>query len=188
MSISTRKGDSGQTDLLFGQRVPKKHPRVKALGAVDELTAALGLMRVHADHSATRDIAAWTQLKLISLMGELATPQGQEQRYATTHAGQQISTEDVQWLDAWVARIEQGVQLTFKGWVLPGAAGKLGAAHADMARAVARRAEIAIMDLESTHDQIPNAEVLRLLNRLSDVLWLLARCEEQVPSGSAALS
>jgi len=178
VSISTRKGDSGQTDLLFGQRVPKNHPRIIALGAVDELNAALGLLRIHAATKEAQDLASQTQLLLIGLMGELATPSGDEAHYQQTHTPQ-IKPEHVAWLDGWVERLEREGQFKFKGWVLPGGAGIAGGAYADFARTVCRRAESHIVDLDSTGDGLPNEEVVRFLNRLSDVLWLLARWEER---------
>ncbi len=172
MSISTRKGDQGTTDLLFGGRVPKNHPSIVALGDVDELNAALGLLRVHARTAASKEVAAAVQLWLIGLMGELATPAGKEAAYADTHT-QQVTSEQVAFLDGWVEKLEREGQFKFKGWVLPGGAGLAGGAHADYARTVCRRAERSIYDLGT------RGEPLRFLNRLSDVLWLLARWEEK---------
>jgi cob(I)alamin adenosyltransferase len=178
MSIATRKGDQGQTDLLFGCRLAKSHPRVHALGAVDELNAALGPLRIAALREETKTIVAQTQRWLIDLMGELATPPGQETRYAETHP-QRISTKNVEWLDEWVAKLEAGGALKFQGWALPGEAGVMSGAYADLARVACRRAERNVIDLLDTPDEVPNTEVMRFLNRLSDVLWLLARWEEQ---------
>ena len=174
MSISTRRGDQGDTDLLFGSRVSKSHERIHALGDVDELNAALGLLRVYARESRTIEIAARVQPWLIGLMGELATPPGNEERYATTHQ-QGVTAEQVEWLDDWVARLE-AEKFTFNGWVLPGAAGARAGAFADMARTVCRRAERSVISLR---EAVTNAEVVRFLNRLSDVLWLLARLEDK---------
>ena len=179
-SISTRQGDSGHTDLLFGQRVPKNHPRVTALGAVDEFNAALGLLRIHATTPEAAEVASHSQQYLIGLMGELATPIGGEDRYKGSHP-QQIKAEHVAWLDGWVERLEREGNFSFKGWVLPGAAGVAGGAYADFARTVCRRAERCIVDLQTSGDELPNPEVVRFLNRLSDTLWLLARWEERKP-------
>lgn len=174
MSIATRRGDAGETDLLFGERVQKGSERIHALGDVDELNAALGLLRVHAHDSRTVEIAARVQSWLIGLMGELATPPGGEERYSATHA-QTTSAEQVEWLDDWVLRLE-AEKFRFEGWVLPGAAGSKGGAFADHARAVCRRAERTAVGLARP---VPNPEVIRFLNRLSDVLWLLARLEDR---------
>ncbi len=180
MSISTRKGDHGTTDLLFGERVPKHHPRIHALGDVDELNAALGLLRVHGRTAETSEIAAQVQLWLIGLMGELATPPGSEAKYGSTHT-QQVTSDQVNWLDTWVEQLEREGQFKFTGWVLPGAAGVEGGAYADYARTVCRRAERSLMALTATPEALPNPEPVRFLNRLSDVLWLLARWEEKTP-------
>ena len=178
MSIATRKGDQGQTDLLFGCRLAKSHPRVHALGAVDELNAALGPLRISAAREETQQIIPQVQRWLIELMGELATPPGDEARYAATHP-ERISTASVVRLDEWVAKLEAGGALKFKGWALPGEAGVMSGAYADLARVACRRAERNVIDLKDTADEVPNEDIMRFLNRLSDVLWLLARWEEQ---------
>jgi cob(I)alamin adenosyltransferase len=178
MSITTRRGDRGETDLLFGKRTSKNHPRIHALGAVDELNAGLGLLRVHARQPLTAELCAQVQQWLIGLMGELATPPGDEARYQQS-IKQVVTPEQVAWLDEKVAFLEANGALKFEGWALPGAAGSLSAAHADMARTLCRRAERHLVDLEQTGDAVPNPEALRLLNRLSDTLWLVARWEEK---------
>lgn len=178
MSISTRRGDSGSTDLLFGQRVAKTHPRIAALGDVDELNAALGLVRLHGGTGAAEDISRTCQERLIALMGELATPEGREERYQETHP-QQLLPEHVAWLDGWVEKLEREGEFRFQGWVLPGAARIPGGAYADFARTICRRAERGILALADAGSALPNPEVVRFLNRLSDVLWLLARWEEK---------
>ena len=178
MSIATKKGDQGQTDLLFGCRLAKSHPRVHLLGAVDELNAALGLLRVSALRSESKELVGQVQRWLIALMGEIATPPGLEQRYAETHP-EQIDVIKVDFLDGWVSRLEKDGALEFKGWALPGEAGVMSGAHADLARTFCRRAERGVIDLEGTSEAVPNGEIVRFLNRLSDVLWLLARWEER---------
>jgi cob(I)alamin adenosyltransferase len=165
------------TDLLFGQRVGKASDTISALGDVDELMAALGLLRVHARLDRTQRVAAEVQQTLIGLMGELATPSGEEEKYAGTHM-QSISAMDVEKLDVQVRELE-AMKMTFKGWVLPGAAGSASGAAADMARAVCRRAERSICALPGGRKY---AQILRYMNRLSDVLWLLARAEERTSS------
>ena len=164
--------------MLFGHCVLKNHPRIHALGAVDELNAALGLARVTGKTELVREHVPPFQMELIALMGELATPTGQEEHYRKTHA-QHIGEAQVKKLDGLVETMEQQGALKFKGWALPGEAGQLGAAHCDMARTICRRAERSVMDLHETAHAVPNLEIIRYLNRLSDVLWLMARMEEK---------
>jgi cob(I)alamin adenosyltransferase len=178
-SISTRRGDLGDTDLLFGTRVKKNHPRIHALGDVDELNSALGFVRVSAQHPETLQLAETVQLQLINLMGELATPPGKEQRYDTSHHEHLLTEAAVAHLDSLVEKIEHEGNFVFKGWVLPGGKGIPAGAACDHARTICRRAERSIIALEGTDLEIPNTQVVRYLNRLSDVLWLLARWEER---------
>jgi len=178
MSITTKRGDQGQTDLLFGHCVLKSHPRIHALGAVDELNAALGVLRVTTRRDLARETIPLVQKELIGLMGEVATPTGQEERYAQTHP-QRIDAAAVERLHDLVRTMEASGALKFKGWALPGEAGVLSGAHADVARTVCRRAERVVLDLHGTPDAVPNLEIVRYLNRLSDVLWLMARMEER---------
>lgn len=178
MSITTRRGDRGSTEILFGHGVLKSHPRIHALGAVDELNAALGLVRVTAKAGIVLENVPKIQMELIGLMGELAAPCGEEERYAETHS-QRIAAASVERLDELVETMERQGVLKFEGWVLPGAAGSPGGAHCDVARTVCRRAERAVVDLRGTTDALPNPDIVRYLNRLSDVLWLMARMEER---------
>lgn len=179
MSITTRRGDTGETDLLFGCRVHKDYPRIDAIGCVDELNAALGVVRLTATGPIALREVPLVQKNLIALMGELATPPGQEARYAETHP-QRIDEALVSQLDDLVKELELAGALQFKGWALPGEAGSLSGAHCDVARTVCRRAERAVVSLAETPEAVPNARIVRYLNRLSDVLWLLARMEEKV--------
>jgi cob(I)alamin adenosyltransferase len=178
MSITTRRGDTGETDLLFGCRVQKDYPRIEVIGSVDELNASLGLVRLTAKNPITLREVPQMQPALIALMGELATPVGQEERYAQTHP-QRITGETVAHLDALVSELETAGALKFKGWALPGEAGSLSGAHCDVARTVCRRAERAVVALDGTPEAVPNPDIVRYLNRLSDVLWLMARIEEK---------
>jgi cob(I)alamin adenosyltransferase len=180
MSISTRRGDQGQTDLLFGCRLSKSHPRVHALGAVDELNAALGPLRITATRAETREIVAQVQPWLIALMGELATAPGSEARYAATNPP--FDSTKVAWLDQWVVKLEAAGALQIKGWALPGEAGVMSGAYADIARTACRRAERHVVDLIGTDQQVPNDQIIPFLNRLADLLWLAARWEEKSPN------
>lgn len=171
MSIATKTGDSGETSLMYGRRVPKSDPRVAAYGAVDELNSALGLARAtNADRFITDEIQK-VQKELITLMGELATAEEDLDRY--TRDGFQVTTDAlVERLTSVVDEIERDKLPPLKGWATPGA--NVGAATLDLARTTCRRAERAVAAAARR-----NGEILRYLNRLSDVLWLLARCAER---------
>lgn len=164
MSIATRTGDDGTTGLLHGRRLPKTSPRVEAIGALDELSAALGAAAsLLAQEDSRRAECAAVQDDLTALMGELAAWPG-----ATPSP---FGPEPLARLDARVTELEaEGI--VFRAWNLKGFAP--GAAHLELARAVCRRAERRLWAVE---EPLRAARPLlpRYLNRLSDVLWLLAR-------------
>jgi len=173
MSIATKTGDEGLTGLMYGRRVPKNHPRVEAYGTVDELNAALGLARATTVHTRLREALLIIQKDLVVLMGELAVSNEDVARYV--QGGYTLVTpEFTAKLDAQVREIESQ-QVSFKGWATPGATPD--SAALDVARTVCRRGERRVYDLH-TAGELPNAEVMIFLNRLSDLLWLMARWTE----------
>ncbi len=173
MSIVTKTGDSGTTGLMYGRRVPKNHPRVEAYGPVAELTAALGLARATAEQDFVGDSLLAIQQDLVILMGELAVANEDLERYVK--AGFSLVTPAMTAkLDVLVKDIE-AQNVSFKGWATPGAT--LHSAALDVARTVCRRSERRVYDLQASGD-FKNEEILIFLNRLSDLLWLLARWAE----------
>lgn len=174
MSIVTKTGDAGTTALMYGRRVPKNHPRVEAVGAVDELNAALGVARAGAaDKFVTENILS-IQKNLVTLMGELDVLPEDLPRY--TKDGFGLVTPDMTaQLEKLVAEIE-AQNISFKGWATPGA--NLCAAALDVARTVCRRAERRVCELNET-GQVKNPEIIIYLNRLADLLWLFARWAER---------
>lgn len=173
MSIITGRGDSGDTDLLFGKRIAKTSLRIEALGNVDELNAALGLARAATAHDAGWIVLIDTlQERLIGLMGQLAYLREDEARYVEKKYAS-LTQADLDWIMAEAHRYEaQGIKFT--GWARPGAEGSLARAGLDYSRAVARRAERSVLALHESGELVP--EVVRLFfNRLSDLLWILAR-------------
>lgn len=174
MSIITKRGDDGMTDLMFGKRIAKTSIRFAALGTIDELNAAIGLARaadVEGKNTVTLDRV---QNLLFGLMGQLAclpedVAQYVEKGYAI------VSEEDLDWLTETAREIEaSGVKFTH--WAVPGAEGSMARAHLDLARTVARRAERHVLELHEAEGGVP--EVVRLfLNRISDLMWILARKE-----------
>ncbi len=174
MSITTKRGDDGKTDLLYGKRISKTDLRVETLGAIDELNTVLGLVRCHGLPELGEELD-WVQEKLVGLMGELAVLPEDLTRYVED-GRPHVTAEDVTKIEG-SARIieEQGVD--FKGWARPGAAGSLPAAFLDQGRTVCRRAERRVQSLARAQEGTLE-QVLLFLNRLSDYLWLLARREE----------
>jgi cob(I)alamin adenosyltransferase len=176
MSIVTRKGDQGTTALMYGRRVPKSHPRVEAYGTVDELNAAIGLARAAAEAAFVRDHLLAIQKDLVVLMGELATSVEDLPRYVKD--GYSLVTPG---MTAGLERVIQELEATdgsFKGWATPGLS--MPSAALEVARTVCRRAERRVCELQEG-SQLQNAEIVVYLNRLSDLLWLLARRSEVRP-------
>lgn len=163
--IYTRGGDAGQTSLGDGSRVPKTGARVEAFGAVDEANATLGLARLHVDGEADA-ILARVQNDLFDVGADLCVP------LPGRPGGLRMT-------DGQVARLEREIDALNDGmapltsFVLPG--GTAGAAFLHLARTVARRAERRVLGLMEAEGEAVNAAVLRYLNRLSDLLFVLSR-------------
>jgi cob(I)alamin adenosyltransferase len=174
MSIATRTGDDGSTGLMYGRRIGKAAVRVEAYGTVDELNAALGMARAHATLPLVRDNLVAVQKQLVALMGELAVAPGDLARYRSTDKYPKLEEGALRHLDDLVAQIE-GEKIIFDGWATPGAS--VASAALDVARTVCRRAERRVVELSEA-----GGLTIRYLNRLSDVLWLLARYTETVSS------
>lgn len=161
--IYTRAGDRGDTGLIGGTRVPKDDPRVEAYGAVDELNSHLGAVIAGLDDPETATLLGTIQHQLFDLGAELATP--------APHEGIPGSTPGrVEALERAIDRVQQTLP-PLREFILPG--GTPGAAALHVARAVARRAERRVVTLARS-EQV-NPEIVRYLNRLSDLLFVLAR-------------
>ncbi|MSU65135.1 MAG: cob(I)yrinic acid a,c-diamide adenosyltransferase [Opitutus sp.] len=173
-SIATRTGDDGTTSLLYGQRVPKDHPQIEAVGAFDELNAAIGVAKTHLRSDARCQeigtLLTVVQHNLVALMGELACAEIDRARYAASKFAQ-LTDADVTRLDGALATLEAR-GLKFEGWATPGATA--AAAAFDVARTIARRAERRLTSLPDQGRSV-RAELRQFVNRLADLLWLLAR-------------
>ena len=164
-SISTTRGDSGQTGLAGGIRVSKASLRVEAYGSTDELNSALGFARSICEDAEIRDLVKRIQQELFRIGSSLATPP------ASPKAQVPITTEMVDALTADVHRFES-VEGVLKDWSIPG---ELTVASAfDVARTICRRAERCVVRLVESGDEI-QAPILPYLNRLSDLLWIAGR-------------
>ncbi|MCE2861967.1 MAG: cob(I)yrinic acid a,c-diamide adenosyltransferase [Opitutaceae bacterium] len=177
-SISTRKGDDGTTGLLYGQRVEKDHPQIEAVGALDELNTSLGAAKTvlvgHSREAEVRVLLETVQRNLVALMGEIACAESDASRYAAS-SFIKVAAADIARLDEAVATLESR-GLRFDGWATPGA-NPLSAAL-DVARTVCRRAERRLTALPRTGRHV-RPELRQFINRLADLLWLLAREAEQ---------
>jgi cob(I)alamin adenosyltransferase len=165
--IYTRSGDEGQTSLFDGSRVAKTHERVQAGGELDELNACLGLARAHLSGSeeVLEELIDGLQRDLFELGARLADPRRDGE--AAPDGGPSLSTarlEDL--MDEWTAELPE-----LKAFILPG--GAPAAAAIQLARSVCRRAERAILPLSDEGALHP--ELMAWLNRLSDLLFVMAR-------------
>jgi cob(I)alamin adenosyltransferase len=177
MSISTKRGDGGQTGLAGGIRTSKADVRVEAYGTVDELNTVLGFARSICEDA---EIANWTetiQRTLFRLGSALATPP------ASKKLPPVISPEDVDLLTDLVHQIE-ATEGILSDWSLPGAHPQ--SAAYEIARAVCRRAERNTVRLIESGEAV-KPEILAYLNRLSDVIWLFGRRIEHTAGVDARL-
>lgn len=160
---------------MFGRKSSKAAPRIEAYGTVDEVNSILGVVRHSGVSAQTVAILDGVQGRLVGLMGELATleedlPKYDEKGYA------RITVADVEWIERESKTLEDDCSIRFKGWATPGREGSSASAHLDWARTVCRRAERRLVVLEQAGD-LSNKQSLLFLNRLSDLLWVLARYE-----------
>jgi cob(I)alamin adenosyltransferase len=169
VKIYTRRGDSGETDLFGGERVGKEHLRVEAYGQVDELNAFVGVAIAASPHSDVVDFARRIQSTLFDLGSFLATPDAAHRSKADVP---EVRDEDVLALEAEIDRLEGALE-PLKTFILPGGTPAAAAFH--VARTVCRRAERTTVRLDA--DEPLGGLALRYLNRLSDLLFVMARVE-----------
>jgi len=167
--VTTRTGDAGYTGLIGKERVPKWDPRPETYGTLDEATSALGIARAVARDERVKETILGLQRELYLLMAELALS---PEAYAESQF--KITEEHVVGLERATEALKQEVEIGLV-FVIPGET--LPSAALDLARTVVRRGERLAARLYH-EGVIENAEVLRYLNRLSDLLFVLARYEE----------
>lgn len=171
MSITTRTGDDGTTGLLYGGRVLKNDPRIEAVGTIDELNVEIGGVIMVA--RITGDEVLMVRMKtvqdcLVALMGQVACAPGDAERHLRS-TFPRLCANDLERLDNTTKSVEEDLP-TIKDWIMPGA--NPTALALDRARVAARRAERRLIG-------IGTPLMLQWMNRLSDLLWLLARKTEQ---------
>jgi cob(I)alamin adenosyltransferase len=169
MRIYTRTGDQGETGLFGGGRVMKNHPRVSAYGEVDELNAALGVCVACCEDQEMRRLLERLQADLFVVGADLAAP-GEEGERVGKKPVLRVSEGMAAALEALIDQYEEGVP-PLSTFILPG--GTPLAAQLHLARAVCRRAERAVIAASGKENL--NPEVVVYLNRLSDLLFTLAR-------------
>ncbi len=174
MSIATKTGDDGTTSLMFGRRVSKTDARIVANGACDELNAALGMVRAFCEDAFVTDHLFLIQKELVTLMGEIGVAIEDRERYLVARFNF-VEKSMVDRLTDRIDELEKNHEISFKHWATPGATRE--SALLDVARTVCRRAERAVVELADQGTQV-NAEIIRYLNRLSDLCWLYARYVE----------
>ena len=173
MGTFDKKGDRGDTSLLYGDRVTKSDPRCEAYGTVDEAVSALGLAR-HFCRPQVRDIVLSLQRNLFVVGAELATPAEHYSELAANKS--RVTSEMVRKLEDLIEEFEARVEMP-KAFVIPGGVSAASAAL-DVARTVIRRAERRVVVLKEA-GATRNDELLKYLNRSADLVFTLARYEEQ---------
>jgi cob(I)alamin adenosyltransferase len=164
--IYTRTGDEGKTSLGDGSRLPKFHLRVTAYGSIDEANSALGVARLQVSDPDVLRLLQHIQNDLFDVGADLCQPQGK----AAPDSKLRITLDQVAWLEQQIDRFNADLQ-PLTSFVLPG--GSPAAAHMHLARTVTRRAERDVVRLAA--EEPVNAAVLQYVNRLSDLLFVLAR-------------
>ncbi len=171
MKIYTRTGDSGDTGLYGGQRVSKDDVRVESYGAVDEANAALGVAAAHLTDNELCGLVARLQSELFVVGADLATPLARDGRDGTSIVPR-IEEKHVAALepliDQYVAELAP-----LRNFILPG--GDLGSAYLHLARTILRRAERRTVTLLHVNPTETNEAVIPYLNRLADLMFVLAR-------------
>ncbi|MCP4142384.1 MAG: cob(I)yrinic acid a,c-diamide adenosyltransferase [Chloroflexi bacterium] len=165
----TRKGDDGTTGTLGKTRLPKYHPRIEAIGTLDETTATLGLARALAKSPEIDAILTKIQRDIYSLMAEVAATPENAAKFRS------IDPSHVEWLEKETDSLSQKVEMPTE-FILPGET--KGGGALSVARTVVRRAERRVAELLA-EGELENKELLRYLNRLSSLCFMLELVENQ---------
>ncbi len=172
----TRTGDDGSTGLLGDARVPKYHPRMEGIGALDEASAALGLARALSQTPRNREILRQIQRDLYGIMAEVAATPENAEKFRS------IDESRVAWLEKETDALSGLVEMP-KGFILPGETPASGAIA--LARTIVRRAERRVTELLDS-GELGNPDLRRYLNRLSSLCFVLELYENQTSGAKAA--
>ena len=173
VKIYTKRGDQGETGLLYGGRVSKTDPRCEAYGTIDEAVSALGLARSLSTNSRVKKSIRQLQRELFTVGAELATAADEYETLKKHFAI--VTPEMVEWMENLLDDMEEEVKLP-RAFIIPGASAASSAI--DVARSTLRRAERRTVGLKEL-GLLVNDEVLRYLNRAADLLFMLARYEDR---------
>ncbi|MFH1485960.1 MAG: cob(I)yrinic acid a,c-diamide adenosyltransferase [Chloroflexota bacterium] len=174
MRTFNKRGDSGETSLLFGERVQKSDARCEGYGTIDEAVSALGLARALSSTPRVQEIVLSVQRELFTVGSEMATTHDRYDKLVGR--GSVVTSDMVQRLENIIDALEEEFAMPHS-FIIPGGSPSSGAL--DLARAIVRRAERRAVDLRSD-GLVKNVEVLKYLNRLADLIFTLARYEEVV--------
>ena len=172
MKTFSKRGDDGETSLLFGERVPKSDLRCEAYGTLDEAISSLGVARNHVKKGKTSQIILKVQKELFDINAELATKPEDYEKLVSRF--KPITEEMASGLEAIIDEMEAGLEIPGE-FIIPGL--NLASASLDVARTIVRRAERRVVALREK-GEIKNDALLHYLNRLADLLFILARYEE----------
>ena len=166
MKIYTKKGDAGETSLFGGTKTKKSNIRISAYGTVDELNSTIGMVLSYSISKQGKTILSQVQNDLFVVGATLATPDPSKSKI------DQVGNKEIEGLEKWIDKLEEDLP-SLKSFILPGGGGAGSTLH--FARTVCRRAERETVELAESED-IP-ADAIIYLNRLSDLLFVLARHE-----------
>jgi len=173
MKVYTKNGDSGETMLLFGGRISKSNPRAEAYGEVDTSVSAMGLARALSKDDFIKTTLLKIQREMFTVGSELATSPDKwnslRSKYAVVTADMVSNLEEI------IDRLQGDIEMPPE-FIVPG--GSPGSGALDLARSMVRTAERRVVALSET-GEIKNREVLRYLNRVSDLLFIMARYEDR---------
>jgi cob(I)alamin adenosyltransferase len=171
VKIYTRRGDGGETDLIGGGRVVKDAPRVEAYGAVDELNSSLGAAVATSSQTDLAELVASIQTTLLAVGSFLATPAAGSGIKAATR---EVEEPEIAELERAIDRLEAELE-PLRRFLVPGGTPAAAAFH--VARSACRKAERRVVSLDASEPL--GGGVLRYLNRLSDLLFVMARVENR---------
>lgn len=173
VKIYTRRGDQGETGLLYGGRVSKSDLRCEAYGTTDEAASALGVARALSQDPRVRQVIKEVQRELFTVGAELATDADEYETFKKHFSP--ITADMADRMEPLLDEMEREVELP-RSFIIPGASPASGAL--DLARSILRRAERRAVELHQ-RGMLANPEILRYLNRLADLLFMLARYEDR---------